>query len=129
MTIQEQIKADLHSAMKSKDTLTTSLLRVVMGEFLRVKDLPADKSVTNEQAIKVLRKMSQDAKDNNLLEEVEILKDYIPKVLSEDELTNIIKNIITLNSCKNIGEVMKHLKSSGLLYDGKMASELIKKLL
>ena len=129
MTIQEQIKADLHSAMKSKDTLTTSLLRVVMGEFLRVKDLPADKSVTDEQAIKVLRKMSQDAKDNNLFEEVEILKEYIPEVLSEDELTYIINSIITLNSCKNIGEVMKHLKSSGLLYDGKMASELIKKLL
>lgn len=79
MTIQEQIKADLTLAMKSKNAEEVLILRVVMAEFLRVKDLPNDKSVTDEQAIKILRKTSQDCKDTNCLKSSYYLRKIFTK--------------------------------------------------
>lgn len=128
MTIQEQIKADLTLAMKSKNAEEVLILRVVMAEFLRVKDLPNDKSVTDEQAIKILRKTSQDCKDTNCLNQAIILEKYLPKELSEQELGNLITEIIQ-SGANNIGAIMKGLKSSGKIYNGKLANEIIKELL
>ena len=127
MTIQEQIKDDLKSSMKVRDVERTSLLRVILGEFLRVDNLPADKSVTDEQAIKVIRKMRKDAEEQDLLFEVKILE-YLPQELSKEELTVAIKGYIAMGA-KNIGDIMKYLKSSGLIYDGKIANEIVKTLI
>ena len=57
--------------------------------------------------------------------EKEILEVYLPKQLSKEELTEIIKSLNT----KNMGDIMKNLKENHAgLYDGKMASEIVKSL-
>ena len=124
MTIQERIKTDANKALIEKDKEKLSFLRVIIGEFDRV-----DKIVSDEKASSILKRMYENAKQLNNLSEIQILDEYLPKEVSDSDLENFIKQIITENYCQSIGEVMKILKDSGLNYDGKKASGIIKSLL
>lgn len=116
MTIQEKIKADMVIAMKAKETEKLSLLRVVMGEFANVASrMPnnADKILSDDLAIKELRRMFENAQMLGNKEEVEILNKYLPKMLTEDEMKIIVNNIISANnivSSKEMGKFMGILK-------------------
>lgn len=127
-TIQEMINSDLKLAMLQKNENVKSLLRVVIGEFNRV-----DKTVSDEKAISILKKMVDNAKMVGNLDEVTILEGYLPKQLSTQDLEMVIQSIIFDNgfsSMKDMGKVMSILKDkySGR-YDGKIASDSIKKFL
>jgi len=128
LTIQGMINADLKSAMLQKNEEVKSLLRVVIGEFNRV-----DKTVTDEKATAILKKMVENAKELGNLKEVEILSGYLPTQLSETELREAILTIskdIDATTMKDMGKVMNGLKAKYAgMYDGKLASTLIKEYL
>ena len=126
--IQEQINNDLKEAMLNKETFKRNLLRVVIGEFNRV-----DKIINDEKALSIIKKMIENAKNQNHDDEVIILNKYLPQQMNKEQLEKIIKSFIILKNIttiKEIGLVMKFLKEkySGK-YDGKMASEIIKSFL
>ena len=127
MKLQEQIQADLKTAMLNKDENKKNLIRVILGEFSRV-----GKELTDEQVIKILKKMLENAKEMSNQVEIDILETYLPKELSKEKLTALILKIIIDNgitSIKEMGKVMSGLKATGALYDGKVASEIIKTIL
>ena len=124
MTIQERIKTDANKALIEKDKEKLSFLRVIIGEFDRV-----DKIVSDEKASSILKRMYENAKQLNNSSEIQILDEYLPKEVSDSDLEKLIKQIIIENYCQSIGDVMKVLKNSGLNYDGKKASAIIKSLL
>lgn len=124
MNIQERIKNDANKALIEKDKEKLSFLRVIIGEFNRV-----DKVVSDEKALNILKRLYENAKQLNNLLEIQILDEYLPKELSDFDLQKFIEQIVTDYNCKSIGEVMKVLKNSGLNYDGKKASNIIKNLL
>ena len=60
MTIQQEIKDQLKVSMKNRTTELTGILRVTLSEFDRI-----GKEVTDEQALKVIKKLNQNAIDQN----------------------------------------------------------------
>jgi hypothetical protein len=128
MTIQQQIKNDLKQAMLTKDVEKKDILRVVIGEFNRV-----GKEVEDKDATRIIKKMHQNAMDQDNLVEAMILEEYLPQMLSEPELTAAIKGFIkvySLDSMKGMGTVMTALKESYAgMYDGKVASTIVRELL
>jgi uncharacterized protein YqeY len=125
MKLQEKINQDLKNAMISKDIEKRDLLRVVIGEMNRV-----GKEVTDENVIKIIRKMQENAIQlNNKIEE-EILDIYLPKMLSNEDLEKIISNIMTINNfstIKDTGKIMSELKVKyPSQYDGKIASDIVR---
>ena len=66
-------------------------------------------------------------------EELEVIQNYLPKPLSETELTDIVKEAISTTGAegmKDMGKVMGIVKSKvGGGADGRTISEIIKKLL
>ena len=128
MTIQETINVDLKLAMLNKEVAKKDLLRVVIGEFNRV-----DKTVSDEKAISIIKKMAENAKDQGNTNEIPILEVYLPSQLDADELGIKINEIIDdleATSMKDMGRVMGELKATyGGTYDGKLASTLVRELL
>ena len=129
MNIEQQIRQHLRASMIGENKELTSLLRVVLGEFSR-----EGKDLDDEQAIKVIRRMHQNAiMLNNSFEEIELGR-YLPKMLEPKDIKVIIENIIEVNeisSMKEMGKIMSELnkcKESHLI-DKKVASEIIKTIL
>jgi uncharacterized protein YqeY len=125
MKLQEKIKADIMTAMKNKDENTKSLLRVVSGEISRI-----GKDVSDDDVIKIISKMKENASEMGNANEMDILNKYLPVMLEPKQLEILIKGIITKNSfegMKDMGKVMKELRDNyGSTYDGKLASEIVK---
>ena len=127
--IQNQIKADLKQAMLQKNEDVKNILRVVIGEFNR-----EGKEVSDEKAIAIIKKMAQNAKDQENIDEQVILEGYLPTQMDELELKRVLMNhIMNMDetpTIRDMGKVMGWLKSTHAgTYDGKLASTIVKQLL
>ena len=123
--LKETIKNDLISAMKEKNKVLLNTLRAVKGavqlEVINNKKEENDElylDVINKQ-IKMRNDSIEEFKNANRMDlvesyqqEVDILKKYMPSMLSEDELNDIINEVISktgAESIKDFGNVMKEI--------------------
>ena len=148
MELFDQISADIKSAMLAKDRVRLDTLRGVKKEFLEAKTAPgADGNLSNDTATKILVKMVKQRKESaqiyegqsrpelaaEELAQASIIEEYLPKQLTEEELTAELKAIIArvgATSAKEMGKVMgvasKELAGRA---EGKAISAKVKELL
>lgn len=129
------IKADLMSAILSKDETAKDILRVVLGEL---DNLNSKRPVVHEDCLKVIRKCIESNNEiiklkpsDKLSEENIILASYLPNELNVEEIYGHIKNIALGNNIgKAIGIAVKYIREKGLYANGKdirLAVELVLK--
>jgi len=125
MSLKLRISDDLKSAMKEKNTVKLSILRVLKGEIERNEQSTSGKIELPEgDVIKLVKKLIDSIKEttNNQIE-ITTLENYLPKQLTEEE----IRGILSLLSVKDLGSVMKSFKANyDGLYDGKLLSSIVK---
>ena len=151
MSLKETIETEYKNALKSKDKIKISTYRLILSS---IKDLdiinrsgPNKKDTDDEDIKKLLKKMVKQRtesieiyKKNNrtdLLEveqnELDILSDFLPKLLGEGETKKICSEIISkvgASSVKDMGKVMAELKKQHAdEIDFAKAGPLIKELL
>ena len=141
MTLSERINNYLKEAMKSKDSFRLSVIRMVKGAMQLAKPNPRDE-LTDDDVITVISKQIKMRNDSikefeaagrsDLVEqnkkEIEILNTYMPKQLSEEELTEIIDKVfeeVKPTSQKDMGLIMKNISP---LVKGKADMSLVNKL-
>lgn len=146
--IEDQIPVDLKTAMFAKDKVKLAALRAVKSAFLLEKTKEGfSGNISDDQAQQIISKLHKQRMDayqiyvdqkredlaNEEIEQANVLEIYLPKQLSEEELTNELKNIIDslgASSMSDIGRVMG--KAMGLLKgkaDGSLISKITKELL
>ena len=130
MTILE-LKKMMMKAKKEDKTKANALMMLVDSAQKIAKEKGeevSEKHIT--EAAKKLAKMAKESIEAGMEEakkELEIYESFLPKMLSEEETTEIIKSIIDEIGGKNMGEIMKRLKARGDI-DMAMASRIIKSL-
>lgn len=133
MTLKNQISSDYLVAFKSKDQISKSILSVIKGEIqtqeknLSVLDL-SDADVTKilNKAIKSLNETISESDDLESKLQLEVVSKYLPKQMSESEISEVISNMISENSDIKIGDIMK--KFSSLNADRKLVSQIFNNL-
>ena len=122
----EKIKKDMVIAMKKKDKDKLMLLRTLIGEFNRIES----KVITDDIAIKEIKKMYDNAKLLNNNFEMEILNNYLPIMLNENQIKIIIANLIN-DGNDNLGKIMSEINKKPIKHsiDNKLAVNIIKNLL
>ena len=133
MSLRDKIETDYKNALKSKDKNKISTYRLILSG---IKDLDInnrsgpEKKETDENDIKkLLKKMIKQRSEsievykksnrNDLLEieqsEANVLSEYLPKQLGEEETRKLCSEIIErteASSIKDIGKVMGELKKN-----------------
>lgn len=148
MDLFDRISADIKAAMLAREKVRLETLRGIKKEFLEAKTAKgADGTLTDDHATKILAKMvkqrretaqiydeqnRQDLRDNELAEAA-VIEEYLPKALSDEELTAELRKIIAqvgATSPKEMGKVMG-VASKALAgrADGKVISAKVKELL
>lgn len=144
----EQISADIVTAMKSRDKVSLEALRNVKKYFLEAKTAPgANDELTDEAATKIIQKLVKQGKDSAAIYErqnradlaeaelaqVAVMEKYLPKALTDEELTAALRNIIAETGAagpKDMGKVMgvatKQLAGKA---EGRAISAKVKELL
>lgn len=148
MTISEKIAHDMKLAMKAGQKLRLETLRTVRAQLLekQVEKRPAG-GMNNDDEISVLISASKKRKESieifqkygrvDLAEqeskELEIIQEYLPKQLTQEEIEIIVKETIATvgaTSSKDMGKLMSALmqKLKGRV-DGKQIQETARKIL
>lgn len=144
MTLREKILEDIKTAMKSKDELTLSVLRMVNASIKnREIELPAG-GINDGEVITLLKKAAKQRQEaieqfekagrKDLSEkekaEAKIIEKYLPQSLSRDAIEKIVTEVISklgANSVKQMGAVMKEVQArTAGAADNKIVSELVK---
>lgn len=144
----DQISKDIIAAMKAKDKVRLEALRNIKKFFIEAKTAPgANDELTDEQALKILAKLSKQGHEtaalfkekgrDDLYEEEEgqarVIDEYLPKQLSEEEIEVEVRKVIAetgATSMKDMGRVMGQAsKAMAGRADGKIISTIVKRLL
>jgi len=141
-----QISSDLKDAMKNKDALKVSVLRMMISAFNNeaINLMKKDQGLSDDEAIKVLKREVKKRKDSieqyNIggrreladkeKSEIDIIQKYLPKELSEEELKKIVAEVIAEMGEVTPGQfgiVMKAVmaKTAGAA-DGAVVSRIVK---
>ncbi len=145
MTIVEQITQDITQAMKAREELRLSTLRMVKSA-LKNKEIDKRAPLDDKEAIAVLSTLIKQRKDSidaftkggrqELADkehaEINIIEAYMPKSLGEEEIVTAVRATIAemgSPTIKDMGAVMKNTmaKFGGARVDGKLVSEIVKR--
>ncbi len=126
MTLKEKLTEDLKSAMKNKDTVRKNTVQLIRSGVLQIEK---DKKVTldDEGVLDVIAKQLKQRRDSlpdyeksgredliaQLKQEMDILMEYLPEQLSEEELAKIVTEAIEAvgaTSMRDMGKVMAFVK-------------------
>ena len=147
MSLQERINEDLKVYMKSKDTFKLGVVRMVKGAVQLEKINLKREELSDDEIIKLISKQIKMRKDSiaeftkagrdDLVQqnekEIDVLKEYMPEEMSEEEVINIINEAISSTGASNIkemGKVMREVtpKVSGRFDMGRVSSIIKEKL-
>ena len=144
--MKEKLMEDLKMAMKNKDIVKKNTIQMIRAAILQTEK---DKQIElNDNGI--LEIISKQVKQKNdaleqfekadrqdLVEqtklEINILKEYLPKQLSREEVEQIVVDLsrtLGISDMKGMGTLIKSAKAKiGAGSDGKTISEVVKKVL
>jgi uncharacterized protein YqeY len=133
MTLMEQVNNDIKEAMKAKQQFRLDALRMLKAEFIKnnTSVKPIDElsvTIAHNKRLQDSLEMYQAGTEahDKILQEMEVLKTYLPSQMTEAEVVALISDIKT-RGAKDMGAIMKELQPQIKgRFDGKRASELVK---
>ncbi len=147
MRLEEKIQQDIKAAMLAKEREKLESLRAIKAAILLAKTADGSESIADDALVKIIQKLVKQRKETAViykeqnrpelaekeLMEASYMEVYLPKQLSEEELTAEIKKIIAevgATSAKEMGKVMG-VASKALAgkADGRAISKIVKSLL
>lgn len=124
MDLFDTVSNDIKKAMLARDKVRLEALRGIKKEFIEAKTAPGSNgSLSDDEALKILTKMAKQRRESariyseqnrpelaeGELAEVAVIEEYLPKQLSEAELTEALEAIIAqtgASSPADMGRVM-----------------------
>ena len=147
MSVSETIQKDIVTAMKAKDEMKLSVLRMVKAAF-QLKEVDKMRKLDEQESISLLQTLVKQRKESidqfgkggrqDLVDkeqkELAILEAYLPAGASQVEMDAAITKAIGetgANSIKQMGAVVKAAKTAleGKTVDGKALSDLVRERL
>jgi uncharacterized protein YqeY len=146
MNLKEQIKADIKTAMRAKETAKRDTLRNIQTAIKQI-EVDERKELTDADVEKILMKYAKQREDGitqfreagreDLVSkekvELALIRSYLPEPLSDEELQAILQKIITTVDAKgmqDMGRIMGAAKKEvGSRADGGRINQIVKKLL
>ena len=146
MKLFDKIQSDMYQAMKAKDIVKSKTLRVV---FAKLKDQKIAKreDLTEADELKVLQSLAKQHKESITMfrdggrddlvrqetNELQIIEQYLPKMMTDEQIRNIVKNAVEeteAQALSDLGKVMPIIMKKGAgKIDGKKAQLFLRELL
>ncbi len=147
MSLEQNIMTELKSAMLSKNEAALRALRAIKSAILLAKTSGANTELTEADELKLLQKLVKQRKESldiytqqnradlaqSEADEIAVIEKFLPKMMSQDEIRQVIKSIIEsmgASQPSDMGKVMgaasKQLAGKA---DNKLVSEIVKQLL
>ena len=146
MSLKGQITEDMKSAMKAGDKDRLKVVRLILAAIKQI-EVDTREELDDAAVLAVLAKMVKQRRESisqfktagrdDLVTqenfEIDIIQEFLPQALSEEEITSIVDQAIAktgANSIKDMGKVMGQASAAlNGQADGKTISGIVRKLL
>ena len=136
----------MYVAMKSGDKIKTNILRTLLST-LKEKQIEKKEDINEDEYLSIIKRLVKQLKESadayqkagrselyeKEVSELDILKEYLPEILSQQQTLDLVKKVIgktSANSLSDMGKVMSLIMQNGNgKVDGKIANRLVKELL
>lgn len=143
MEIRQRLESDFKEALKNKDKVTLSTLRMLKAALQNKEIEKKGEKLEDAEVAKIVTKQVQQHKDSieqftkgkredlvkKETKELEILEKYLPRQLSQEQIIAVVKKVIADLGAKDrsdFGKVMKPVMASlGGKADGKVVSQIV----
>jgi len=146
MSLDQDIRKDMFNASKSGNVLESDILKMVLAS-VKNEEIEKGEKLKDEEIIKVIRKESKKIEDSineytkmnrmDLVEkekvQLEILQKYLPALMEESEIREVVKKVITESNASSLKEMgmimgiaMKELNGKA---DGNTVKNIVQELL
>lgn len=146
MSLEAKINDELKSAMKAQDRVRLDALRSIRSAIIEFSKSGIGRDMNEEEELKLLNMLAKRRKESidmfekgnrpELAEkeklELEVILEFLPKQLSEEEAMVILKNLITENNAtaKDFGKMMgMSMKLLSGKFDGSKVQQILKEIL
>ena len=135
--IYDEIKKANIMAMKQKDSVAHTIYSVLINKLMleQIKKREKHEELTDVDTIQILqksvkelteeqenyKKVNNQVEVENIAKQIELVKSYLPKMMSEEEIKSIIMSL----EDKSIPFVMKYFKAN---YQGKCDMRLVQEI-
>lgn len=140
--MKNRLNDDLKSAMKNKNTLRLNTIRLIKKNIQELEtSVGHNGEATDVEILKIISKLVKQGKDaaeqyksagrtelyEDEMYQVSVLEEYLPKQMSDDEISIEIDKVMTETGSTNMGVLMKELNArlAGRA-DGKTISRILK---
>ena len=146
MSLFKKIQNDMYTAMKAGEKESTNTLRITLAK-LKDKQIEKRDDLTEEEVIKIIQTLVKQRKEsielyvqggrNELADieknEIALLKKYLPQMISENDIKNIVETVINevgATSMSDMGKIMPEVIKRGKgLIDGRIAQKFVQESL
>jgi uncharacterized protein len=147
MSLEEKIAEDLKTAMRAKDDIALRGIRAIKSAILLAKTDGSGLAIDEAREVQILQKLVKTRQESydifvkngrddlakTEMEEINVIKPYLPQMMGEAEIEEVIKQIIAetgASSARDMGKVMgaanKQLAGKA---EGRTISDIVKRLL
>ena len=146
MRLLKNITDEMYLSMKSGDKEKANTLRTLISK-LKDQQIKLREDISDEETLKIIKTLVKQRKESaeiyskagreELAEkenfEISILDNYLPKLMSDEDVLSLIKKIVEETNAKylsDIGKVMPLVMQRGKgKVDGKIANRILRSLL
>ena len=146
MSLLKNITDEMYLSMKSGDKDKANTLRTLISK-LKDQQIKLRKDISDEEALKIIKTLVKQRKESAEIYskagreelaqkenfEISILDNYLPKLMSEEDVLSLIEKIVNETNAKDlsdIGKVMPLVMQRGKgKVDGKIANSILRSLL
>ena len=146
MSLLKSITNEMYSSMKSGDKEKANTLRTLISK-LKDQQIKLREDISDEETLKIIKTLVKQRRESaeiyskagreELAEkenfEIRILDNYLPKLMSDEDVLSLIKKIVEETNAKylsDIGKVMPLVMQRGKgKVDGKIANRILRSLL
>lgn len=144
MKLKDKIISDLTAAMKAKDAIKVSTLRMVKSNLMN-RQIEKGGELTDDEITKAMQSLVKQRKDSieqyksagrdelakKEAAEIAVIEEYLPQPANQEEIERAVSEAIAetgASSMKEMGAVMKSAmaKLQGKTVDGKSVNETVK---
>ena len=119
MSLLKNITDEMYLSMKSGDKEKANTLRTLISK-LKDQQIKLRKDISDEEALKIIKTLVKQRKESaeiyskagreELAEkenfEISILENYLPKLMSEEDVLSLIKKIVDETNAKDLSDIV-----------------------
>ncbi|MCC6385344.1 MAG: GatB/YqeY domain-containing protein [Bacteroidia bacterium] len=143
MSLEQTIQSELKAAMLNKDEAALRALRAVKSAILLIKTSGAEKEISEEAETKILQKLIKQRRESAGIyyeqgrddlakaeeDEIAIIEKFLPAQMSETEIIEVLKKIISDYQIINIAQSGKVMGVAARQLAGRADNKLVASLL